>query len=66
LEKKKEESEQRENNLREIYKSVAQYSEGFTYDVDSSRFFPVSEENSPRYYPMSDDEEIPNFPMDES
>ena len=66
LEKKEKESEQRENNLREIYRLAAQHSEeDFIYDVESSRFFPVSEENSPRYYP-SDDDEIPNFPMDES
>jgi hypothetical protein len=65
LEKKKKECEQRENNLREVYKSVAQRSEDYTYDVDSPRFFPTSEENSPRYYPTSDDDELPNFPMDE-
>ena len=65
LEKKKKECEQRENNLREVYKSVAQRSEDYTYDVDPPRFFPTSEENSPRYYPTSDDEELPNFPMDE-
>lgn len=65
LEKKKKECEQRENNLREVYKSVAQRSEGYTYDVDLPRFFPTSEENSPRYYPTSDDDELPNFPMDE-
>jgi hypothetical protein len=65
LEKKKKECEQRENNLREVYKSVAQRSEDYTYDVDLPRFFPTSEENSPRYYPTSDDDELPNFPMDE-
>ena len=55
----------KENNLREVYKSVAQRSEDYTYDVDLPRFFPTSEENSPRYYPTSDDDELPNFPMDE-
>ena len=63
--KKKRECEQRENNLKEVYKSVAQHSEDYTYDVDAPIFFPMSEENSPRYYPASDDDELPNFPMEE-
>ena len=61
-EKKKREFKQKENNLIEVYKSVAQHSED---DLDAPIFFPMSEENSPRYYPTSDDDELPNFPMEE-
>ena len=45
LEKKKRECEQRENNLKEVYKSVAQHSEDYTYDVDAPIFFPMIKES---------------------
>ena len=61
LNKKNEEHERRENNLREVYAAAQENNNDPAYDIGSPRYFPVSDEDSPRYYPDDDS----SFPMDE-